>query len=423
MKKYYSRLIEKEIDRKLKSSGAVVIVGPKFCGKTTTAMLFQKSMIRLNTKQIIQIVSMNPAPYLEGDKPRLIDEWQTVPDIWNSIKNNLDLDYEFGKFILTGSSTPADKEDIYHSGAGRITPIKMKTLSLFESNESKGLVSLSKLFDESKINTFDLNNDFTLEEAAYLICRGGWPISLQDDKELGLEIMYNYYNSLFIFEYSDNEKFRDLKPETLKTILASYARNISTEASISSMLRDLEIRDNFKINRDTLEKYIEALNDLYIIEDVNAWNPNIRSKTSIRSTPTRHFVDTSIACRALNISPNDLVNDLNTMGLFFEDLAVRDLKIYANTFGGEVRHYRDNAGLECDAVIHLPNGKWGAIEIKLGGEKAIDDAAKSLKLLKNKIINKSNEQEPSFMMIITAVGSLYQRDDGIIVVPINCLKH
>lgn len=423
MKKYYSRLIEKEIDRKLKSSGAVVIVGPKFCGKTTTAMLFQKSMIRLNTKQIIQIVSMNPTPYLEGDKPRLIDEWQTVPDIWNSIKNNLDLDYEFGKFILTGSSTPADKEDIYHSGAGRITPIKMKTMSLFESNESKGLVSLSKLFDESKINTFDLNNDFKLEEAAYLICRGGWPISLQDDKELGLEIMYNYYNSLFIFEYSDNEKFRDLKPETLKTILASYARNISTEASISSMLRDLEIRDNFKIDRDTLEKYIEALNDLYIIEDVNAWNPNIRSKTSIRTTPTRHFVDTSIACRALNISPNDLVNDLNTMGLFFEDLAVRDLKIYANTFGGEVRHYRDNAGLECDAVIHLPNGKWGAIEIKLGGEKAIDDAAKSLKLLKNKIINKSNEQEPSFMMILTAVGSLYQRDDGIIVVPINCLKH
>lgn len=423
MKKYYSRLIEKEIDRKLKSSGAVVIVGPKFCGKTTTAMLFQKSMIRLNTKQIIQIVSMNPAQYLEGDKPRLIDEWQTVPDIWNSIKNNLDLDYEFGKFILTGSSTPADKEDIYHSGAGRITPIKMKTMSLFESNESKGLVSLSKLFEESKINIFDLNNDFTLEEAAYLICRGGWPISLQDDKELGLEIMYNYYNSLFIFEYSDNEKFRDLKPETLKTILASYARNISTEASISSMLRDLEIRDNFKIDRDTLEKYIEALNDLYIIEDVNAWNPNIRSKTSIRTTPTRHFVDTSIACRALNISPNDLVNDLNTMGLFFEDLAVRDLKIYANTFGGEVRHYRDNAGLECDAVIHLPNGKWGAIEIKLGGEKAIDDAAKSLKLLKNKIINKSNEQEPSFMMILTAVGSLYQRDDGIIVVPINCLKH
>lgn len=423
MKKYYSRLIEKEIDRKLKSSGAVVIVGPKFCGKTTTAMLFQKSMIRLNTKQIIQIVSMNPAPYLEGDKPRLIDEWQTVPDIWNSIKNNLDLDYEFGKFILTGSSTPADKEDIYHSGAGRITPIKMKTMSLFESNESKGLVSLSKLFEESKINIFDLNNGFTLEEAAYLICRGGWPISLQDDKELGLEIMYNYYNSLFIFEYSDNEKFRDLKPETLKTILASYARNISTEASISSMLRDLEIRDNFKIDRDTLEKYIEALNDLYIIEDVNAWNPNIRSKTSIRTTPTRHFVDTSIACRALNISPNDLVNDLNTMGLFFEDLAVRDLKIYANTFGGEVRHYRDNAGLECDAIIHLPNGKWGAIEIKLGGEKAIDDAAKSLKLLKNKIINKSNEQEPSFMMILTAVGSLYQRDDGIIVVPINCLKH
>ena len=423
MKKYYNRLIENKIERKLKSSGAVLVAGPKFCGKTTTCMLYQKSFVKLNTKQIIDAANINPKRILIGDNPRLIGEWQTVPDIWNCVKDNLDFDYQFGKFILTGSSTPSDKTVIHHSGAGRITLIKMKTMSLYESNESKGLVSLKDLFYKNDMKFFDANDEITLNDIAYLICRGGWPISIQDDKELGLEITRNYYDSLFVYDNGDNEKFRNKKPELFKMILKSYARNISSEAPSSTIIADICESNNRTMDRKTYDDYIEALNDLYIIDDIEAWNPNIRSKTTIRTTPTRHFVDTSIACRALNIFPNDLMNDLQTLGLFFEDMAVRDLSIYASVLDAEVRHYRDNAGLECDAVIHMPNGDWGAIEIKLGGEKLINDGVNSLNLLKKKIEEKSNEKPPKFMMILTAVGAAYRREDGIYVVPLNCLKN
>ena len=307
MKKYYNRLIENKIERKLKSSGAVLVAGPKFCGKTTTCMLYQKSFVKLNTKQIIDAANINPKSILIGDNPRLIGEWQTVPDIWNCVKDNLDFDYQFGKFILTGSSTPSDKTDIHHSGAGRITPIKMKTMSLYESNESKGLVSLKDLFYENDMMFFDANDEITLNDIAYLICRGGWPISIQDDKELGLEITRNYYDSLFVYDNGDNEKFRNKKPELFKMILKSYARNISSEAPSSTIIADICESNNRTMDRKTYDDYIEALNDLYIIDDIEAWNPNIRSKTTIRTTPTRHFVDTSIACRALNIFPNDLM--------------------------------------------------------------------------------------------------------------------
>lgn len=422
MKKYYNRLIEKKIERKLKSSGAILVAGPKFCGKTTTCMLYQKSFVKLNTKQIIDVAKINPKSMLIGEYPRLIDEWQTAPDIWNCVKDNLDFDYQFGKFILTGSSTPSDKTDIYHSGAGRITPIKMKTMSLYESKESCGIVSLLELFNNNDLNFFDLNDKITLKDIAYLICRGGWPISIQEDKELGLEITRNYYDSLFVYDNGDNEKFRNKKPEIFKMILKSYARNISSEAPASTIIADICQSNNRTMDRKTYDDYMEALSDLYIIDDIQAWNPNIRSKTTIRTTPTRHFVDTSIACRALNIFPEDLLNDLQSLGLFFEDMAVRDLSIYASVFDGEVRHYRDNAGLECDAVIHMPNGDWGAIEIKLGGEKLINEGANSLNLLRDKINEKSNEKPPKFMMILTAVGSAYKREDGIYVVPINCLK-
>lgn len=422
MKKYYSRLIERQIEHKLKSSGAVLVAGPKFCGKTTTCMLYQKSFIKLNTQQAIGIAKLNPKGVLIGDNPRLIDEWQTVPDIWNQVKNSLDADYAFGKFILTGSSTPADKTQIYHSGAGRIVPLKMRPMSLYESEESKGTVSLSELFSNPSLEYFDTNDDFTLNDAAYLLCRGGWPISVQDDKDLGLEITRNYYDSLFVFENSENEKFRNKKPEIFKMILRSLARNISTEAPNSTIIDDVRSSNSRTMDPKTFDEYADALNDLFIIEDIKAWNPNIRSKTSIRTSDTRHFVDTSIACRALNISPDDLLGDMKSFGLFFEDFAVRDLAIYATTLDGEVRHYRDNAGLECDAVIHLPNGKWGAIEIKLGGEKLIADGVKSLSTLRDKLIEKSDEQAPTFMMILTACGPLYKRPDGIFVVPINCLK-
>lgn len=420
--KYIKRYAEKDIERALRSSGAVVVVGPKFCGKTTTSMLFQKSFMKLNTNSRIKLARLNPKQALEGKNPRLIDEWQTVPEIWNYVKEDLDNEYQFGKYILTGSSTPVDKSEIHHSGAGRIVAIKMRPMSLFESGESKGVVSLLELFEGKPLTTFDENEKFTLEDVAFLTCRGGWPISVISDKAVSLDVTRNYYNSLFVFEDCDNENFRNKRADILKMILRSYARNISTEASKQSIIEDVRQSNERTMDSKTFDDYIEALQDLYIISDIEAWNPNIRSKTSIRTTPTRHFVDTSIACRALNIFPEDLMNDLESFGLFFEDLAVRDLSIYAQAHGGEVRHYRDKNGLECDAIVHLEDGRWGAVEIKLGGDKLIEDGAKSLTALKNKIEKKSKEPNPSFLMILTARGSLYQREDGIYVVPINCLK-
>lgn len=419
---YYKRLIEKDIELKLRTSGAVVVAGPKFCGKTTTCMLYQKSFVKLNTKQTITMARMNPKWALEGEKPRLIDEWQKAPDLWNQIKDDLDFDYQFGKFILTGSSTPADKTEVHHSGAGRIAPVKMRPMSLWESQESKGTVSLIELFDEKSDYPWDLNSEISLEDIAFLICRGGWPISVRAPKDIAVEITKNYYNGLFVFEDCENERFRNKKPEVLKMILKSYARHISTEAAISTIIADVRQSNERTMDPKTFDDYMEALKDLYVIEDLPAWNPNIRSKTIIRSTPTRHFIDTSIACRALGVSPNDLMNDLESFGLFFEDFAVRDLSIYANAIGGTVTHYRDNTGLECDAVVHLEDGRWGAIEIKLGGDELIEHGAQSLKNLRDKITSISEERVPSFLMVLTAVGSAYRREDGVYVAPINLLK-
>ena len=422
MKKYYKRYVEKLIEKKLKSSGAILVAGPKFCGKTTTCSLFAKSIYRINTKSIVTTTRMNPKIALIGDTPHMVDEWQKVPDTWNYIKEDLDIDYQFGKYILTGSSTPADKTEIQHDGAGRIVALKMRTMSLFESLESNGLISLRELFENKDLNVVSANEKITLEDIAFLICRGGWPLSLMGDKDVALDITKNYYDGLFTFEDSDNEKFRNKKPEVLRMIIRSYARNISTEASLKSIINDVKQSNERTMDEKTFNEYLEALKDLYIIEDMEAWNPNIRSKTSIVSTPTRHFVDTSIACQSSSISPNDLLNDIKSFGLFFEDFAVRDLRVYASVLDGDIRHYRDNAGLECDAIIHLNNGKWGAIEIKLGGNELIDYGAKRLNTLKNKLFEKSNTQAPSFMMILTAYGPCYKRNDGIYVVPINMLR-
>lgn len=419
---YYGRLAEKSIDLKLRTSGAVLVAGPKFCGKTTTCMLYQKSFIKLNTVQAIKMARLNPKGVLFGEKPRLVDEWQTVPDIWNQVKDDLDSEYRFGKYILTGSSTPADKTEIHHSGAGRIATVIMRPMSLWESKESKGSVSLMSIFNNEQEFIWDMNQEFSLANVAHLLCRGGWPISVLAPSDIALEITKNYYGGLFIFDDSENERFRNKKPETLKMILRSFARHISTEASVSSIISDIRQKNERTMDTKTFEEYMTALKDLFIVEDMEAWNPNIRSKTSIRSTPTRHFVDTSIACSALNITPNDLMNDMDSFGLFFEDFAVRDLRIYAETINGEIRHYRDNAGLECDAVIHLSDGRWGAVEIKIGGDNLVEAGANSLKKLRSKIEKKSDEQPPSFLMVLTAVGGAYQRPDGIYVVPINMLK-
>ena len=418
---YIRRYIEEQIRRKLNTSGAVVVAGPKFCGKTTTCMLFQKSYVKLNTKEAITLAALNPRSVLQGENPRLIDEWQTVPDVWNCIKEDLDEEYGFGKYILTGSSTPVDKTDIYHSGAGRIVTLRMRPMSLFESGDSDGTVSLEGLFNGEGI-TSSINEHARLENIAFLICRGGWPISVLADRSYAIEITRNYYDGLFYFENSRNEKFRSKRPEVLRMILRSYARNISTEANLRTIIDDVRQSNERTMDLKTFNEYMEALNDLYILEDIPAWNPSIRSKTSIRSTPTRHFVDTSLACAALNIYPEDLLNDYESFGLFFEDLAVRDLSIYSSVLGGEVKHYRDNAGLECDAVIHLPDGRWGAVEIKLGGEEGIRHGIRTLNTLKRKIEGKSDEPSPSFMMILTAVGPSYRREGGIYIVPIGKLK-
>ena len=419
---YYQRLIEDAIALKLKSSGAVLVAGPKFCGKTTTCMLYQNSFVKLNTKQAIAMARMNPRAVLNGDKPRLIDEWQKAPDIWNQVKDDLDFEYQFGKYILTGSSTPADKTEIHHTGAGRIAPLTMRPMTLWESKESKGTVSLKDLFDGGENFPWDMNADFTLDDVAFLLCRGGWPISVLAPRDIAIEITKNYYNGLFVFEDSENERFRNKKPEVLRMILRSYARNISSEAAVSTIISDIRQSNERTMDTKTYDDYMDALKDLYIIEDMEAWNPNIRSKTSIRSTPTRHFVDTSIACRSLGVSPGDLMKDLNSFGLFYEDFAVRDLRVYADCLGGTVKHYRDNAGLECDAVVHLEDGRWAGIEIKLGGEDLINEGAESLKTLRNKIIEKSDEKAPSFLLVLTAVGGAYKREDGVYVAPINLLK-
>ena len=418
----YKRLIENTISEKLKYSGAILIAGPKYCGKTTTAKIFAKSFIQLATSQDIELAKINENFVFDGESPHLIDEWQTVPDIWNRLRQIIDDNNNPGLFLLTESSAPADKRKIYNSGAGKISTIKMRTLSLTESLESKNIISLAKIFDEIDDFIFFDNADYTIQDTAFYICRGGWPNSLEKDKMLALKNTKEYYNALFECENNQNKLFRNKKKETIKTVLKSYARNISTTNSSTALIKNIETNSNRKIDIKTLNEYLEVLQDHFIIEDIEAWTPNLRSKTPIRITSARHFYDTSIACQTLNISPDDLLNDVNTFGLFFKDFAIKELSIYANLIGGRVMHYKDANGLECDAIIQLDNGNWGMIEIKLGSDDSIESAAKSLNNLEKRI-DYTNFKKPSFKMILTAFGPTYVRNDHIIVTSINCLTN
>ncbi len=420
-KPYLSRYIEKDIELTLKVSGVVVVNGPKWCGKSTTCRMFAKSSYILDSKKKIELANFNPESILIGENPRLIDEWQFAPDLWNVARTEVDTrDESFGQFIFTGSSTPANKNDIFHNGAGRIATLKMYPMSLMESLESKGIVSLKDLFDKKIDKLFYQNEGFTLYDIAFYMCRGGWPSSLMENRDLALLSTKKYCNTLFDFENSSNTTFRNKKKDILLMLIKSYARNISTEVRKSTLKKDILENDDRNLDDDTFDSYLEALKDLFIIEDIETWNPNFRSKTSVITTPTRHFVDTSIALWALNMSPNDLLNDPNTFGLMFEDFVIRELRIYSKTLLGEVRHYRDNAGVECDAVIHLENGDYGLIEIKLGEESAIKHAIKTLNNLEKKIID-SNKKGPNFKAIITSCGMAYKIDD-IFIIPINILK-
>ena len=419
---YYNRYIERQIKEALEISGGVLVSGPKFCGKTTTCKRFASSLYALDTKEKIQLVQSSPLSILQGSRPRLIDEWQNVPDLWNCARTQIDSSEEkFGLFIFTGSSTPANRNEIYHSGAGRFVTLYMNPMSLYESKDSTGEVSLSALFEEPQQHLFGINENYTLQDTAFYLCRGGWPLSVLGGRDKALRITSAYYSTLFEFENSKNAKFRNKKKNIFLMILKSYARNISTEARRKLILDDVNAHEDRNLDEDTFEEYVEALRDLFIIRDIEAWNPNFRSKTAVITSPTRHFVDTSIAAGALNISPDDLMNDPRTYGMFFEDFAINQLRVYTEALGGEIRHYRDSKGLECDAVVHLNDGRFALVEVKLGGENLIRDGISTLSSLRNKI-KTDKLPEPSFEMIITACGNAYTTDTGIHIVPINMLR-
>lgn len=425
---YINRLMEKELERRLNSSGCVLVSGPKFCGKSTLCERYAKSSIGLKTSNAIKLAEADPISILNGDNPRLIDEWQKVPELWNYIRDNLDSNYQFGKFIITGSTTPLSEKQIQHSGAGRITSLTLKPFTLYESKESSGIVSIRDLFDNPNSNIQTRlyeDNNTSLEDIAFYLCRGGWPISVKADKEYALDVTENYYNGLFKIEDESDEFVQFLKNkdiDLLMLVLKSIARNISTQTKKTKMIKDiLESGVRSTLDEDTFNNYLKTLKDLFIVHECPAWNLNLRTSISVRTTPTYHFYDTSIATCALGIKPNDLLNDLNSFGYFFEDMAVRDLSVYTQSLKGTLKHYRDSSGQEVDSIIELPNGEYAAIEIKIYSEKNVEEGINSLLSFENKLI-KSNLKTPLFKMVLTSHGPCYKDENGIFVVPINYLK-
>lgn len=425
---YRERLAESVLDEKLNSSGCVLVTGPKFCGKTTLCQRFAKSSVSLKNGNTIALANSDPKGVLKGEHPRLIDEWQKAPELWNEIKADLDEDYEFGKYIITGSTTPIDPSKIQHSGAGRISTMNLKPFSLYESGESSGIISLSELFkikDAKEDINYALTNPIGLGDIAYMLCRGGWPISLMAKKEYGIATTRNYYEGLFRIENESDDfalflKNKDI--ELLTLVLKSFARNISTQTKRSNMRKDiLESNIRETLDDETFSSYEKVLKDLFIIYDMPAWNLNLRSTINVRTAPTHHFVDTSIATCALGIEPSDLINDLNSFGFFFEDLAVRDLSIYADSIQAKLKHYRDSADREVDAIVELRNGNYAAIEIKIYSEDNVKEGIESLNKFE-KALKQDDLRLPQFKMILTSHGPCY-RKGGIYVVPITMLKN
>ena len=423
MDEYKKRVADKLLEKKLKSKGAVLIQGAKWCGKTTTAEQIAKSVLYMaqpeNKSQNLILSDINPTQLLEGEVPRLIDEWQIAPKLWDAIRFEIDHRNKEGNFILTGSSVPADMTEVTHTGTGRFAWLTMRPMSLYESGESNGEISLEDLFKSEK--SISSTNKLSLEDIAFLCCRGGWPRSIFMEKEIALEQAVDYYEAVV---YSDISRVDGIKrdPERVKNLMRAYSRNIGTSASNETIKNDMINNDVASLDTDTIYTYIEALKKIFVIEEVSSWNPNLRSQTAIRSSNTRYFVDPSIATASLGIGPNDLLNDLRTFGFIFEALCIRDLRVYAESLDGNVYHYRDANGLECDAVIHLRNGSYGLVEIKLGGDKLISEGIDNLKNMYSKIdIDKM--KKPAFMMVLTATGNYaYKREDGIYIVPIGCLK-
>jgi len=422
MKKYLPRIIDKLLSDRLKAKGAVLLEGPKWCGKTTSAKEIAGSFISMDqpemSKQYQSMAELSPLTLLKGETPRLIDEWQIAPNLWNAVRYEVDQRDEFGQFILTGSAVPAEIDESMHTGTGRISRLYMRPMSLYESEDSNGKVTISDMFANKEISA---KSDTDLEEIAFLICRGGWPKAVGLTEKQALFQAIDYFDAVVSADISRVDSVKRDK-EKAKRFLKSYARNVGTKATLETIRQDVLANHTGTFDPVTLYSYRDALTKIFVIEDSPAWNPNLRSKVAIRTTDARYFVDPSIATAALQLSPKDLLNDLNTMGLIFENLCVRDLRIYADYLDGSIYQYRDSNGLECDAVIHLRDGSYGLIEIKLGGDSLIEEGVKNLKDLASKIdINKM--KEPSFMVVLCAKAPFaYRRKDGVYVVPITCLK-
>lgn len=418
---YRKRIADIVLAEMLTYCGAVEIRGPKWCGKSTTAEQHAKSVVYLQdlrTRERNVLLAKNaPDIFLRGDTPRLIDEWQEVAFIWDQIRFEVDKRNAMGQFILTGSATPLDEDAYSHSGIGRIIPMRMRTMSLYESGDSTGEVSLRALFDGDP--EIGILHETGLEEYAYLLCRGGWPGIFSVSRNSALKLPRNFYEGLVHDDI--NRVFKNKKnPDRLRRIMRVYAHMVSSQASLETLVDDLKANESISIDRRTVSSYIEALKRLYVIEEMPAWNPNLRSKTAVRTVSTRHFTDPSIACAALGIGPEDLIYDMKTFGLLFESMCVRDLRVYAQVLDGEVYHYRDSSGLEADAVVHLRNGKWGAVEIKLRSEDSVDEGAGNLLKLAEKV-DQHKMNAPSFLMVLTATEFAYRREDGVYVVPVGCL--
>lgn len=421
--KYRRRIADKLLAEQLETVGAILIQGPKWCGKTTTAEQNAKSVIYIDNpskyKDYLFLAENNPELLLDGETPKLIDEWQLTPQLWDAARFVISRRGKVGQFIFTGSAVPADKNKINHSGTGRFAWLTMRPMSLWESEDSNGTVSIADLFNG--LNVSATAPELSMTDLAYLICRGGWPATIDMKREAALRQSVNYIDAVC---NSDISRVDDINRDANFThrLLRSYARHQGGQVSLSTIYSDLTQSQNDSKSEETISSYLNALRKIFVIEDMPAWNPNLRSKTAIRTSDTRYFIDSSIATASMGIGPQDLLNDLNTMGLLFETMAVRDLRVYADANDGQVFHYRDSNGLECDAVIHLRNGSYGLIEIKLGGETLIEEGASVLNKLEHKI-DVSKMKSPSFKMVLTGLGSFaYKRNDNVFVVPISCLK-
>ena len=429
MNDYKKRVAEQNLADQLDAMGAVLIEGPKYCGKTTMAIQQAKSILLMsdpdNKEQNLSLAKTNIRKLLEGETPRLIDEWQLAPKFWDAVRNEVDRRNADGQFILTGSAVPprptTEEEKIFHTGTGRISRLKLRTMSLYESGESTGEVSLASLFEDAE--NVEGTSHIDLDELAFLVCRGGWPkAALKENAKAALMQAKQYYKTVVGLDISRVDGV-ERNEELAKRLMRSYARNQGSQATLGTLLSDLKNNESDTLTEYTIYSYINALKKIFVIEDSLAWNPNLRSKTAIRTSDTRYFVDPSIATAALGIGPKDLINDLNTFGLMFETLAVRDLRVYADAIDGTVYHYRDKNNLECDAVVHLENGSYGLVEIKLGGAQLVREGAATLLELAGKI-DTTKMKKPSFLMVLTGIGDYaYKRpDDGVLVVPIGCLK-